>query len=170
MKNKKRFIMLVVLYIIGYLYFCIYGGINDGMKVSDSVLLRRAVISFNMPYGVRNLSINMFVWIAVSFFLIAFILNQTELKGPRANRIFLICYGIHMIITCLSRGIVEWIAGEDGLSTTLTILIVLMILVGGSVGITYLVFKKKGWLNSYQAYSDIMTEEEFERWQKKRSK
>lgn len=69
----------------------------------------------------------------------------------------------------MSWGIAEWIVSgvADGIFTILIIIIVFLALVGVSIGITYLVQKKKGVLNSYEAFSDIMTEDEFERWQKK---
>lgn len=168
MKNKKRFIILVILYIAGYLYFCIYGGINYGLKVSDSLLLRNIVLFSDMPVGAVDLSINMFVWCIASFFLVLFILWQTNLSGVKLNRMWLICYAVHMMITCLSRGIVEWIVGGEGLSTTVIILIVLMVIVGISLVITYFVQKANGMLGNYQAYSDIMTEEEFEKLQQKK--
>lgn len=172
MKNKKRFIFFIVLYIIGYLYFCIFGGINYGMKVSAHRVLRIMVILSNMPVGVRNLSIKIFIWVIISFFLVLFILWQTNLIGPKLNRTALICEGINLLITGLSWGIAEWIVSgvADGIFTILIIIIVFLALVGASIGITYLVQKKKGVLNSYETFSDIMTEDEFERWRKRKNK
>ena len=77
-----------------------------------------------------------------------------------------------MLFTCLSRGIVEWIVSgvTEGLSTMLVIVVVLFVIIGAAIGITYFVQKKNGSLDSYEAFSDIMTEDEFERWQKRRNK
>lgn len=140
------------------------------MKISDNPVLLHKMLHSDFPIGVIDMSISMLVWVIVSFFLVLFIMWQTNLSGVKLNRSFFLCYGIHMVITCLSRGIVECIVGGNGISTSVTILTFLMVLVGVSFGITYLVQKKNGMLNSYQAYSDIMTEEEFERWQKKKQR
>lgn len=155
MKNRKGFIIGVCLYIIGYLYFCIYGGFNYGLKVSDNPLLKNRVLFSSMPVGVINLSMSMFLWIIISFFLILFIIWQTNLKGVRLNRTALICYAIHMIITCLSRGIVELLSGKNGISISLFIIIIVFVLVVVSFIITYFVQKKNGMLNNYLGYSDI---------------
>lgn len=32
-KNKTRFRVLCTLYVIGYLFFCIFGGMNSGMMI-----------------------------------------------------------------------------------------------------------------------------------------
>ena len=70
------------------------------------------------------------------------------------------------------RGIVESIVSgvAEGLFTMLIIVAVLFAIVGVAIGITYFVQKKNGVLNSYEAFSDIMTEDEFERWQKRKNK
>ena len=46
---------------------------------------------------------------------------------------------------------------------------ILFAIVAIAIGITYFVQKKSGALNSYEAFSDIMTEDEFEQWQKKKT-
>ena len=56
-KNKKRFILYCVLYVIGYLFFCIVGGINSGVMISDHPVLSLMVIYYGMPVGVRSLSV-----------------------------------------------------------------------------------------------------------------
>ncbi|WP_276885124.1 hypothetical protein [Allobaculum stercoricanis] len=167
-KNKKRLIVLSTLYIVGYLYFCIFGGINYGMKISDHTALEMIIVSLGIPVVVRNLSITIFIWIIVSFFLVLFIIWQSDLTGPKLTRTTLICQGINLLFICLSRGIVEWIVGgvADGLFTMLIIFAVLFFLVGAGIGITYFVNKKTGRLNSYEAFSDILTEDEFEQWKK----
>lgn len=43
-KNKTRFRVLCALYVIGYLFFCILGGMNSGMMISDSPALEFAAI------------------------------------------------------------------------------------------------------------------------------
>ncbi len=52
----------------------------------------------------------------------------------------------------------------------LVILASLLVMVGGGIGMAYLVQKKNGALDTYEAFSDIMTEEEFEKWQQKSDK
>lgn len=106
------------------------------------------------------------------FFLVLSILWQTDLTGQKLNRTALICLGINLLFTCLSRGIVESIVSgvAEGLFTMLIIVAVLFAIVGVTIGITYFVQKKNGVLNSYEAFSDIMTEDEFERWQKRKNK
>lgn len=86
------------------------------------------------------------------------------------NRTALLCLGLNILFACLSRGIVEWIVSgvAEGLITMLIIFIELFAIVAIAIGITYFVQKKSGALNSYEAFSDIMTEDEFEQWQKKR--
>ena len=147
-KNKTRFRVLCALYVIGYLFFCILGGMNSGMMISDSPALAFAAIYYGLPVGVRNLSVSMFVWIILSFFLVLAILWQT----------------------CLSRGIVEWLVSgvAEGLFTMLVILASLLVMVGSGIGMAYLVQKKNGALDTYEAFSDIMTEEEFEKWKQKK--
>ena len=171
-KNKKRFILYCVLYVIGYLFFCIVGGINSGVMISDHPVLSLMVLYYGMPVGVRNLSVTMFLWIIISFFLVLLILWQTDLTEQKLNRTALLCLGVNMLFTCLSRGIVEWIVSgvTEGLSTMLVIVVVLFVIIGAAIGITYFVQKKNGSLDSYEAFSDIMTEDEFERWQKRRNK
>lgn len=126
-KNKKRLIVLSTLYIVGYLYFCIFGGINYGMKISDHTALEMIIVSLGIPVVVRNLSITIFIWIIVSFFLVLFIIWQSDLTGPKLTRTTLICQGINLLFICLSRGIVEWIVGgvADGLFTMLIIFAIL---------------------------------------------
>lgn len=171
-KNKKRLIIFSILYIVGYLYFCIFGGLNYGMKISDNKVLDIMIRFSGVPVGVRNLSLVIFIWIILSFFLVLFILWQTNLDGQKLNRTVLICQGINLLFICLSRGIVEWIVSgvAEGLFTMLIIFVVLFAMVGAALGITYFVQKKNGVLNSYEAFSDIMTEDEFERWQKRKNK
>ena len=108
-KNKTRFRVLCALYVIGYLFFCILGGMNSGMMISDSPALAFAAIYYGLPVGVRNLSVSMFVWIILSFFLVLAILWQTNLSKQKLNRTALLCLGGNMLLTCLSRGIVEWL-------------------------------------------------------------
>mgnify|MGYP006928425438 FL=1 len=139
-KNKKRFILYCTLYVIGYLFFCIIGGINSGIMISDNPVLSQMLIYYGMPVGVRNLSVTMFLWIIISFFLVLFILWQTDLSQQKLNRTALLCLGLNILFT----------------------------IVAIAIGITYFVQKKSGALNSYEAFSDIMTEDEFEQWQKKR--
>lgn len=171
-KNKKRLIIFSILYIVGYLYFCIFGGLNYGMKISDNKVLDIMICFSGFPVGVRNLSLVIFIWIILSFFLVLFILWQTNLAGQKLNRTALICQGINLLFICLSRGIVEWIVSgvAEGLFTMLIIFIVLFAMVGAALGITYFVQKKNRVLNSYEVFSDIMTEDEFERWQKRKNK
>ena len=85
-KNKTRFRVLCALYVIGYLFFCILGGMNSGMMISDSPALAFAAIYYGLPVGVRNLSVSMFVWIILSFFLVLAILWQTNLSKQKLNR------------------------------------------------------------------------------------
>lgn len=85
-KNKTRFRVLCALYVIGYLFFCILGGMNSGMMISDSPALEFAAIYYGLPVGVRNLSVSMFVWIILSFFLVLAILWQTDLSKQKLNR------------------------------------------------------------------------------------
>ena len=142
------------------------------MKISDNPALDIMIRSSGLPVGVRNLSLVMFIWIILSFFLVLSILWQTDLAGQKLNRTALICLGINLLFTCLSRGIVESIVSgvAEGLFTMLIIVAVLFAIVGVAIGITYFVQKKNGVLNSYEAFSDIMTEDEFERWQKRKNK
>ena len=169
-KNKKMFIVFIVLYIIGYLYFCIYGGINVGTLVKDKFLLRELLIFSDMPVGALNLSTYVFLWIIISFFLVLFIVWQTNVTGPKLNRTALLCEGVNILLICFSRAIVEAIVSgiKEGLFTALVIIITLLAIVGSALLITYLVQRKNGSLNSYESYSDIMTEEEFERWQERK--
>ena len=53
-KNKTRFRVLCTLYVIGYLFFCIFGGMSSGMMISDSPVLEFAAIYYGLPVGVRN--------------------------------------------------------------------------------------------------------------------
>lgn len=75
-------------------------------------------------------------------------------------------YAAHL----LSRGIVEWLVSgvAEGLFTMLVILASLLVMVGSGIGMAYLVQKKNGALDTYEAFSDIMTEEEFEKWKQKK--
>jgi hypothetical protein len=168
-KNITRFRVLCALYVIGYLFFCIFGGMNSGM-ISDSPALEFAAIYYGLPVGVRNLSVSMFVWIILSFFLVLAILWQTDLSKQKLNRTALLCLGGNMLLTCLSRGIVEWLVSgvAEGLFTMLVILASILVMVGGGIGMAYLVQKKNGALDTYETFSDIMTEEEFEKWQQKK--
>jgi len=80
--------------------------------------------------------------------------------------------GGNMLLTCLSIGIVEWLVSgvAEGLFTMLVILASLLVMVGGGIGMAYLVQKKNGALDTYEAFSDIMTEEEFEKWQRRKNR
>lgn len=66
-KNKKRLIVFSTLYIVGYLYFCIFGGINYGMKISDNPAIDIMIRFSGLPVGVRNLSLVIFIWIILFF-------------------------------------------------------------------------------------------------------
>lgn len=153
-------------------HYCILGGMNSGMMISDSPALEFAAIYYGLPVGVRNLSVSMFVWIILSFFLVLAILWQTDLSKQKLNRTALLCLGGNMLLTCLSRGIVEWLVSgvAEGLFTMLVILASLLVMVGGGIGMAYLVQKKNGALDTYEAFSDIMTEEEFEKWQRRKNR
>lgn len=169
-KNKTRFRVLCALYVIGYLFFCILGGMNSGMMISDSPALAFAAIYYGLPVGVRNLAVSMFVWIILSFFLVLAILWQTDFSKQKLNRTALLCLGGNMLLTCLSKGIIEWLVSgvAEGLFTMLVILASLLVMVGSGIGMAYLVQKKNGALDTYEAFSDIMTEEEFEKWKQKK--
>ena len=94
----------------------------------------------------------------------------TNLSKQKLNRTALLCLGGNMLLTCLSRGIVEWLVSgvAEGLFTMLVILASLLVMVGSGIGMAYLVQKKNGALDTYEAFSDIMTEEEFEKWKQKK--
>lgn len=169
MKNKKRFIFFIILYVIGYLFFCIYGGINNRINVSDAQSKWPLLFS-NMPTGVIKLSMNLNLWITISFFLILFILWQTNLTDQKLNRTGLIACGVHIVITGLSFGIVEWLVGRDGLVISITIIVEFIVIVSIAVILTYFINKKQGTQDSYIQYMDIMTEEEFLKWQEKKKK
>ncbi len=100
-KNKTRFRVLCALYVIGYLFFCILGGMNSGMMISDSPALAFAAIYYGLPVGVRNLSVSMFVWIILSFFLVLAILWQTNLSKQKLNRTALLCLGGNRRTDCI---------------------------------------------------------------------
>ena len=109
--------------------------------ISDNPVLSQMLIYYGMPVGVRNLSVTMFLWIIISFFLVLFILWQTDLSQQKLNRTALLCLGLNILFA----------------------------IVAIAIGITYFVQKKSGALNSYEAFSDIMTEDEFEQWKKKKT-
>lgn len=169
-KNKKRFVIFSILYVLGYLYLCIVCGMSSGAKISDNAVLNTMVMFSDLPITIRNMKITMFIWIILSFFLVLFIIWQTDLSGKKLNRTALIFEGINLLLNCLSDVVIESIVGgvSEGLSTLLTGFVTLSIIVGLSLAITYFVQKKNGRLNSYEAYSDIMTREEFEKWQRKK--
>lgn len=113
------------------------------MKISDNPAIDIMIRFSGLPVGVRNLSLVIFIWIILSFFLVLFILWQTDLVGQKLNRTALICQGINLLFTCLSRGIVECIVSgvAEGLFTMLIIVAVLFAMVGVAIGITYFVQK-----------------------------
>lgn len=92
------------------------------------------------------------------------------MTGIRLNRIALISEALNLLFILLSKAIVEAIVSgvTSALNTLLIIIVVLLFLVGSAFLITYLVQKKNGMVDSYEAFSDIMTEEEFKHWQERK--
>ena len=125
-----------------------------------------------MPVGVLNLSTYVFAWIFISFFLVLFIIWQTNVVGPKLNRTALLCEGANILLICFSKAIVEAIVSgiAEGLFTALVIIITLLVIVGGALLIAYIVQRKSGVPISYESFADVMTEEEFERWQERKKK
>lgn len=91
------------------------------------------------------------------------------MTGIRLNRIALISEALNLLFILLSKAIVEAIFSgvTSALNTLLIIIVVLLFLVGSAFLITYLV-QKNGMLDSYEAFSDIMTEKEFKHWQERK--
>lgn len=94
------------------------------------------------------------------------------MTGIRLNRIAFISEALNLLFILLSKAIVEAIVSgvTSALNTLLIIIVVILFLVGSAFLITYLVQKKKGMLDSYEAFSDIMTEEEFKHWQERKKR
>lgn len=168
-KHKVRFSIFAALYVLGYLYFCICGGFAHVNKVSDSMAFRYIVYRYNLPVGSLNMSQNIFIWMLLSFFLILFILWQTNLSNQKLNRAFLLCEGANILFTCLSLGVIELITGKDGVFMIICILMVLLVIIGIPILLIFYIPFKKGKLE-YSSVCDIMTESEYNNWIQKRKR
>lgn len=167
-KNKKRLIVLSTLYIVGYLYFCIFGGINYGMKISDHTALEMIIVSLGIPVVVRNLSITIFIWIILSVFSGAFYYMAVRFDWSKVNQNNFDLPGnqssFHFFIERYCRVDCWWCCGwtfynVDHLCRTLFF--------SWCRHRNHIFRKQKtGRLNSYEAFSDILTEDEFEQWKK----
>lgn len=168
-KHKIRFSIFAALYILGYLYFCICGGLAHVNKVSNSMAFRYIVYRYNLPVGSLNMSQNMFIWVLLSFFIVLFILWQTNLINQKLNRSFLFCEGMNILFTCLSFGVIELITGKDGVFMIICILMALLLIIGIPVLLIFYIPFKKGRLE-YSSVCDIMTESEYNKWMEKRKR
>lgn len=173
-KHKIRFIVFLTVYVLGYLFFCIYVPCVSDSKVKDSmaltILAQKADWIAVTPY---NMNASVFIWFVPSFFLIIFMIWQTDLVEQKLNRTVLICEGLNLVLICLSLAIVDFICGGDGWSTGAVMIIVLVLVTLGGIALAVIGTKIAGTYNpdSYDAYMDVMTKEEFDRWQlKKHSK
>lgn len=145
--NKKKFILYIILYCLGYAFFCLYlGGTEKG---------------------------NIVLWSIISFFLVLFILWQTTLKDQKLVRMSILFESINILISSLTYAIT--IGMSDGFSSSfylaIFVIIFLALLVGGTFLGIYLFLKWDGsldQLDQYESYSDVMTPEEFARWQEKK--
>lgn len=146
-KNKKKFIFYIILYCIGYVFFCLFlGGTGKG-----------AILS----------------WEFVSFFLILFILWQTDLENQKLNRTALLLEGLNILNSCLALAILTGISEgfSKGLFMVIMVLIVFAAIVGGSFLAYYRFLKWDGsldQLDQYESFSDVITPEEFAKWQEKK--
>lgn len=145
--NRTAFIALTIVYIILYISMCVISPILQGitsMKASTSE-----------------------IWVLVSFFLIEFIVWQTDLKAQKLNRTFLALYGLNLVLTVLSIGIIDLILNKT-LDIIVMIIAALLIIIALALFMTYIIQKINGVSNDYDSYRDILTEEEFNRIQQKR--
>ena len=166
--HKKRFIFFILLYVIGYLYFCVFGSFINNLKVGDTLTGRYLIISDFLPATAYNLSTNIAIFVVVSFFLILFIVWQTNLEGPKLNRTVLLVEGLNIYIICLSFAIVDAIVGNNFLSTAMIITITITVVYILGFLIAYLATKNKK--KDYTNFMDIMTKEEYDAWQNKKLK
>lgn len=145
--NRTAFITLTIVYIILYISMCVISPILQGitsMKASTSE-----------------------IWVLISFFLIEFIVWQTDLKAQKLNRTFLALYGVNLVLTALSIGIIDLILNKT-LDIMVLLIAALLIMIALALFLTYIIQKIKGVSDDYDSYRDILTEEEFSRIQQKR--
>ncbi len=170
-KNKKRFILYILLYIIGFLYFHVY---IDVIRSGGS--RRFASMAFWISGG-RTTALKqpgMMLFVGLSFFLIVLILKQTDLTGPKLNRTFLLLYGLNLVVGGFVDNLVRWLFSDDSIEDLLTALEITfgawLFVLGLPLTILYIVWKKTGHSATYRTVADIMTEEEFARWQDKKKR
>ena len=174
-KNKPIFIFLIITYAIGYFFFCIFGGINSGAEaIGDSALGLMFLMLSNVPFGVRNLSMNAFLWTIISLILTLFICWQFSYESKqKLNRTVLLSELLNILLIVVSGGLCEGITtGFSSFSFVLSVLPVLIVLamVLVAIGMTAVIQIKQGH-TGYEYYQDILTREEYDKliqkWKKK---
>ncbi|MCD7840676.1 MAG: hypothetical protein LUG46_08640 [Erysipelotrichaceae bacterium] len=170
MKKKFKIALFIILYIIAYLYLCILCNIGDPTSVSQTPL-RWLVFLLDSPITLLAMSWSLYLWIIIAFFLTLFIVWEMDLEGPKLNRAVFIGIGITLLLTFASFIITA--QSSDVWATVLGIVIGVGLCFGGGFLLFYLMMKKQGRLdelNNYNSYKDIMTEEEFNKWQERKHK
>ncbi|MCQ2432786.1 MAG: hypothetical protein MJ175_09315 [Clostridia bacterium] len=166
-RNQARFILLSCIYAVGYLFFCIIGGLIHGVgdqSLSETPLRFALLLSDSLPLSLYRMAPNLFIWVILSFFLILFLVWQTSLKGQKLNRTVLFAEGGNLLLTCLSYAVCDGIMGGNGFLTAAIILGALFVIVGIPLFFVIRYMNKNKEKITYQQVMDIMTEEEFRKW------
>ena len=167
--NKKKFLVYMTLMILGDIVSCF---IAIGNAEEGYTLKRLLVILKILPVQTAA-SITpavVLIWALISFFLCLGCVWQIEYKSGQAlNRTALIAIFVQMTLLSTLYGVFSCMADDNFyvLAAFLPLLLVVGLIII-SVGITYIVQKVQGH-TGYEWFSDILTEEEYEKIKTKKS-
>jgi len=146
MKNKKKFIFWLIVYILWYLFFFVYCGISNAVlqrTVGESPIL---LLTLFMKLGSFAPHVPQYHFVGLIGLLLIgiFLLDQTKLKGEAHTKWFLALMGIEFFLYSISLVIEDVIRGEDWVPTLIGIGIVWVFIIILPIVIVALVFKKIG--------------------------
>lgn len=170
--NITLFVLFTTLYILGYILFCASKDvvtINEAGKTTFVVLILTKFLPMSAVKSALNLSSNALVWLFVSMLLVVGIISQINAKGQKTTRYGLVGVLINLYLTIASGGIVKLFHGDcSGIITIISVTVVLGVIIGVAFKITYNFLMESGKMNQYSMWCDILTQEEFDRWQEKK--
>ncbi len=166
--HKKKFIILMTLMILGDIVSCLIaaGNPEEGNAIKRLLVILKVLpvqtVASSTPAAVS-------IWAVISFFLCLGCVWQIEYKSKQAlNRTALLTIFVQMTLLSTLYGVFSALMDDNFyfLVAFLPLLFVIGLVVVG-VGITYIVQKAQGH-TGYEWYSDILTEEEYEKLRKRR--
>lgn len=142
-KNRKRFRLLISLYILGWIVFCVVlGGVGSASSKA---------------------------WTAITVVLIPAIFWQTNIEGKRLTKLVLLCYVFNYFLIFLGNAIALMLQGASfgfAMEFWFVSVVTTVLMIVASIFLLFFIVWKFGDISDYSKFEDVMTKEQHERFVK----